>query len=231
MRNVRKYIALAVAVFFVAALPAVAQMSAQSPESAKVLLRFAKEGIDCGCSQTVGIVEQSLMRLDGVKNARVDAKNYGVNVSYDPNKTTPEKILASFNKLNPEFALAVPQTGAMTSAGRANFESQEKQSEPASTNLQITQCALKVSGMTCGGCAEAVKQRLLKLEGVKTATVDYKTGDVQVEFDAKKTTPEKIVNAFNDGSGGFKAKIADEKKENTEGPTAKEAGKGERCCP
>lgn len=222
MRNVRKYIALAVAVFFVAALPAVAQMSAQSPrpESAKVLLRFATEGIDCGCSQTVGIVEQSLMRLDGVKNARVDAKNYGVNVSYDPDKTTPEKILASFNKLNPEFPLAVPEAGGTMLAGGSASAQRKQESEPAVTNLQITQCALKVSGMTCGGCAEAVKQRLLKLEGVRSATVDYKTGDVQVEYEAKKTTPEKIEAAFNDGSGGFKAKLSD-KKEKAEASTGK----------
>lgn len=90
----------------------------------------------------------------------------------------------------------------------AGLASQEKQGEPASTKLQITQCALKVTGMTCGGCADKVKERLLKLEGVKTATVDYKTGDVQVEYDAKKTTPEKIEAVFNEGSGGFKAQLA-----------------------
>ena len=84
----------------------------------------------------------------------------------------------------------------------------QQASEPTSTKLQITQCALKVSGMTCEGCAEAVKARLLKLEGVKAATVNHKTGAVTVEYDAKKTSPEKIVSAFNEGSGGFKAELA-----------------------
>jgi copper chaperone CopZ len=73
---------------------------------------------------------------------------------------------------------------------------------------QLSTVELKVSGMTCGDCADMVKERLSKLEGVKAATVDYKSGDVKVEFDAKKTTPEKIVAAFNDGSGGFKAQLA-----------------------
>ncbi len=103
--------------------------------------------------------------------------------------------------------LALVVVAIMLAAG-AGFASQQKQSEPASTKLQITQCALKVSGMTCGGCAGTVKEKLLKLEGVKAAAVDYKTGDVQVEYDAKKTTPEKIVTAFNEGSGGFKAQVA-----------------------
>ncbi|MCL6480255.1 MAG: cation transporter [Firmicutes bacterium] len=69
----------------------------------------------------------------------------------------------------------------------------------------MTQCALKVSGMSCGGCAEAVQQRLLKLDGVKAATANHKTGEVQVEYDPKKTSPEKIVSAFNEGNSGFKA--------------------------
>ncbi len=76
--------------------------------------------------------------------------------------------------------------------------------QSGTTKLQVTQCALKVSGMTCGGCAGMVEKGLLKQEGVKTAKVDYKTGEAQVEFDSKKTTPEKIVAAFNQANSGFR---------------------------
>jgi copper chaperone CopZ len=51
-----------------------------------------------------------------------------------------------------------------------------------------------------------MQQLLLKLDGVTTAKVDYKTGEAQVEFDAKKTTPEKIVGAFNQANSGFRVK-------------------------
>lgn len=68
----------------------------------------------------------------------------------------------------------------------------------ASTKLQVTQCALKVSGMLCGGCAAAAQQALLKLDGVKAVTIDYQTGSANVEYDSKKTSPEKIVTAFNE---------------------------------
>jgi len=70
--------------------------------------------------------------------------------------------------------------------------------------LQVTQCALKVSGMTCGGCAGMVEKGLLKVEGVKTAKVGFKTGGAQVGFDSKKTTAEKIVAAFNQANSGFR---------------------------
>ena len=79
-----------------------------------------------------------------------------------------------------------------------------KTAQSGTAKLQVTQCALKVSGMTCVGCAGMVERSLLKLDGVTTAKVDYKTGEAQVEFDSKKTTPEKIVAAFNQGNSGFR---------------------------
>ncbi len=79
-----------------------------------------------------------------------------------------------------------------------------KTSQSGTAKLQVTQCALKVSGMTCGGCAGMVEKSLLKVDGVTTAKVDYKTGEAQVEFDSKKTTPEKIVAAFNQAHSGFR---------------------------
>lgn len=76
------------------------------------------------------------------------------------------------------------------------------------TNLQVAQCPLKVKGMVCGGCAAAVKEGVLKLEGINAATVDDKTGKVQVTYDPKKTNPEKILAAFNKQPWGFRAELA-----------------------
>ena len=85
----------------------------------------------------------------------------------------------------------------------------------ARTDLQVTQCALKVRGMVCGGCAAMVKQGLLKLEGVTAATVDYKMGKVQVRYDSKKTRPEKILAEFNQKSSGFRAELAQPENKNS----------------
>ncbi len=79
-----------------------------------------------------------------------------------------------------------------------------KPAQSGTAKLQVIQCALKVSGMTCGGCAGMVEKSLLKLNGVATAKVDYKTGEAQVQFDSMKTTPEKIVSAFNQANSGFR---------------------------
>jgi copper chaperone CopZ len=79
-----------------------------------------------------------------------------------------------------------------------------KTAQSGTAKLQVTQCALKVSGMSRGGCAGMVEKSLLKLDRVTTAKVDYKTGDAQIEFDSKKTTPEKIVAGFNRANSGFR---------------------------
>ena len=110
--------------------------------------------------------------------------------------------------MNKKVKLLFVVSLAIVLSGPAFSQAQSNEQKPATAKLQITQCALKVSGMTCGGCADMVKKRLLKLDGIKAATVDHKTGDVQVEYDTKQTTPEKIVVAFNEGSGGFKAELA-----------------------
>ncbi len=88
--------------------------------------------------------------------------------------------------------------------------SQEKDKEPSgtsSTSLQLTQCALKVSGMSCGGCAGMVERGLLKLRGVREAKVDWKSGGVKVEYDKRITTPEELVSLFNKNNPGFRAQL------------------------
>lgn len=78
---------------------------------------------------------------------------------------------------------------------------------PATATLQLTQCALRVKGMTCSGCEENVQKGLLKVQGVKAVTADAKTGEVVVKYDSKRTTPEKIVAAFNQSGAGYLAEV------------------------
>ena len=99
--------ALLVALLFTAALVfGQAKYEIPKQDRANVLLRFEKEGaVSSNCSQTLGIITQSMLEVGGVKNAKIDAKSNGVQVSYDPGKTTPQKIVAAFNKENPDTPL------------------------------------------------------------------------------------------------------------------------------
>ena len=105
-----------------------------------------------------------------------------------------KKIISTFAALLLASGLAVGQQGKPAKT-------------PATTKLQVTQCALKVDGMTCSGCEGNVQKGLLRLDGVKAAKADAKTGDVVVKYDSKKTTPEKIVAAFNQDNSGYRAAL------------------------
>lgn len=54
---------------------------------------------------------------------------------------------------------------------------------------------LHIEGMTCGGCATAVKMVLKKTPGVANAEVSYEEKRAVVSYDAAKTTPQKIAAA------------------------------------
>jgi len=49
----------------------------------------------------------------------------------------------------------------------------------------------------------------MKLDGVKKADVDWKKGEVVVEYDPRKVTTSQMVKAVND-SGVFKVKAAED---------------------
>jgi periplasmic mercuric ion binding protein len=68
---------------------------------------------------------------------------------------------------------------------------------------------LKITGMTCGGCAMNVSNTLDKVEGVIEQTVEF-PGDVAiVKYDADKTTIDELITAIEEI--GFKAEIIKEK--------------------
>lgn len=71
---------------------------------------------------------------------------------------------------------------------------------------ETAKCTLKVTGMTCGGCAAAVKSAAKKVDGVKEADVSYEKGLAEVTYDPAKTTPKAIAQAITERSG-FKAEV------------------------
>ena len=102
----RAMLAALVALLFTAAAFGQAKPETPKQDRANVLLRFEKDGtVSASCSQTLGVITQSMLEVEGVKNAKIDGKSNGVQVSYDPGKTTPQKIVTAFNNENPDTPL------------------------------------------------------------------------------------------------------------------------------
>ena len=98
--------AIAALIFSTASAFGQAKSETTKQDRANVFLRFDKEqAISANCSQILGLITQSMLQVEGVRNAKIDAKNNGLQVSYDPGKTTPQKIVVAFNKENPDTLL------------------------------------------------------------------------------------------------------------------------------
>ena len=64
---------------------------------------------------------------------------------------------------------------------------------------------LKITGMTCAGCANHVSKALKNVNGVMEQSVEY-PGDVAiVKYDAAKTKPEELIKAIE--KIGYKAEV------------------------
>ena len=61
---------------------------------------------------------------------------------------------------------------------------------------------LKVTGMTCGGCASKVTQALKAVTGVNDVDVFLVTGEVKVQFDERLTSPEQLKSAVKSAGYG-----------------------------
>lgn len=61
----------------------------------------------------------------------------------------------------------------------------------------MEQLILTVTGMTCGGCENAVKRAVSRLEGVATVTASHSDNRVVVEYDAAKVGRERVAEAIS----------------------------------
>lgn len=57
---------------------------------------------------------------------------------------------------------------------------------------------LNVQGMSCGHCVNAVETSVGKIDGVASVDVNLDAAQVQVAFDATKTSQQAIVNEIED---------------------------------
>ncbi len=86
--------------------------------------------------------------------------------------------------------------------------------EPAGTTLSI-------QGMTCGGCAAAVKIQLKRTEGVTAYEVSLEKAEAQVTYDPAKTTPERIAESVS--KTGFEASVKESTGDDASAPGAEES--------
>lgn len=72
-------------------------------------------------------------------------------------------------------------------------------------SAQLATVELKVSGMTCSGCAVSVRNALLETPGVTSAEVDLESARAKVQYDERQVSTGKLIEAIS--KTGFKASL------------------------
>jgi copper chaperone len=72
---------------------------------------------------------------------------------------------------------------------------------------------VKVTGMTCGGCATTVTRALKAIAGVGDVNVSLSAGEATVQYDEKMTSPGKLTAAVKGAGYGVTATPAAEGQE------------------
>ena len=116
-----------------------------------------------------GIIRDSLNRMEGIKEIRVNLSSYKVIVAFDPDKTNPDRIRSTVEKAGYEVT---PVSGASATGG-----------------LKLV---LVVPGMGSDHCAGIIRDSLNRLDGMEEIRTNISNHKVEVSYDPDKTDPEAI---------------------------------------
>ncbi|KAL9234770.1 hypothetical protein vseg_009599 [Gypsophila vaccaria] len=140
-------------------------------------VKYVIKGIECASCATS--IESMLLKLDGLESAAVSSVDGQTIIKYDPS-VIDEKIIKE-----------TVEDAGFTVRGSAEHE--------------ISVCRLKIKGMACTSCAEAVERALAAADGVKRAVVGLALEEAKVNFDPNITNPKQIIEAVVDS--GFEADL------------------------
>ena len=76
--------------------------------------------------------------------------------------------------------------------------------EVLSDSLRLLEVEVSVSGMFCNGCAQSIEQKLIELDGVRTAVASFPDSNVIVSFDTTKVNNDSLTHAVE--SKGYKVR-------------------------
>ncbi|WP_054852122.1 heavy-metal-associated domain-containing protein [Olleya sp. ITB9] len=74
-------------------------------------------------------------------------------------------------------------------------------------NAKLAKAEFKIEGMTCAmGCAKTIEKKMTKMEGVKSAVVDFDRELAMVEYDEAIVTPASLETTVTSVADTYKVK-------------------------
>ncbi|MBD2501616.1 heavy metal translocating P-type ATPase [Anabaena azotica] len=163
----------------------------QTPSLKTQILQVS--GMDCGsCAKTI---EVGLQKLRGVTEVSVSFATSKVRISYNPehlsSKTICDRIQALGYTVEISSQVELQQTINSCECGHDHHHSHaaaHELEEIADTKaIQAT-----IAGMDCGNCAKTVEVGLRQIPGIKEASVNFATQQMQVSYNPQQVNEKTI---------------------------------------
>ncbi|GAA4242031.1 MULTISPECIES: heavy metal-associated domain-containing protein [Winogradskyella] len=98
-------------------------------------------------------------------------------------------------------------------------------------NATYVKVEFGIEGMTCAmGCAKTIEKKMAKMEGVKSAKVDFDSRLAMVEYDEAKVTPKSLEEAVSKVADIYKVKDIHKVEDFGLGKKACDADCKKECC-
>lgn len=161
-------------------------------DSARKIVDFSISGMTCtGCEEHV---KHAVNALDGVLESSANYEKGTASVKFDESKILVTKLVEAINA-----------TGYKVEKYDLQNSTNIIQTSTFQESSTVNKIEFAVKGMTCSGCEEHVKHAVNELDGIIEASASYKDGKAVINYDASKTSPEKIKEAIN--STGYKVVV------------------------
>lgn len=144
------------------------------------------------CVNCENKIKSNIRFEKGIKEITTDLETKTVTIKYDADKTNVEDIIKGFAKI--DYKAIVAEGKKASSSCKCGSGTSCSSSNGAAA--AYTTAYFKAVQMSCGGCAAKVKRALTAAEGVTGVTVDLTTKSVKIDYDAAKSSIEKLKEAF-----------------------------------
>ncbi|NLZ38728.1 MAG: copper-translocating P-type ATPase [Firmicutes bacterium] len=131
------------------------------------------------CAACANSIEKALQKKEGISEAAVNFAAEKLTVTYNPQKISKEEISRIITELGYEV---IEET---------------KEAE--------NKISLPVTGMTCAACAAAIERGLGKIDGVKTAVVNFAAEKVTVSYDSTIVSSNDIISVIEEIGYGVRS--------------------------
>ncbi len=151
------------------------------------------------CASCAGTITDTVKRIEGVKNARLNFVNETLYVDVEENKPLPQEIInmIKFAGFEAEQINNSTEDADIESNNKGNTLS-ELPTHNTNTNNRLENIKFKIEGMHCTNCAKAIEKDVGKVKGVDKIIVNFAGETGFVSFDPSLTSKNVIFKAVKE---------------------------------